>query len=53
MHSEIIENDFQIKGQGIKFMGTITPTRITGKWHLEVEQGIWQEYITLTLEKRI
>lgn len=54
MTSEINGNEFQIIGDGIKFMGAINSenTELTGQWLIQKENKNWTEFIILKLEKR-
>jgi hypothetical protein len=51
MTSSLIENNFKIKGDKIKFEGTINSknTEIVGKWFLQSEDNKWTESIDLKL----
>src|SRR6187551_235054 len=51
MTSSIIENNFKIEGDKIKFEGTIDNenSEIVGKWFLQGENNKWTEYIDLKL----
>lgn len=53
MTSEIINNDFQINGDGIKFSGTINDenSEVIGNWFLQADGKSWTEFISLKLEK--
>lgn len=53
MTSSIIDQNFKIAGDKIKFEGIINhdDTELTGKWFLE-ENGRWIEFIDLKLTKK-
>ena len=53
MLSSIINNEFNIEGNGLKFKGTINEknTRISGKWYIQTEKKEWIDFIDLLLEK--
>jgi len=53
MTSTITNNDFIIKGDRIKFKGTINNENsiIVGKWYLQTNDKTWQEFINIKLEK--
>ncbi len=52
--SSIIDNEFVIDGKGLKFKGSIneSDTLVVGKWFSESEDGIWNEFIELKLQKQ-
>lgn len=54
MTSQINDNDFQIYGVGIKFIGKFNTenSELVGKWLLQSEDKGWKEFIELRLEKR-
>lgn len=54
MHSSIVNNEFRIDGNGLKFTGTINEenTEITGKWYILAENEKWTDLIDLRLEKQ-
>ncbi|NDP26636.1 MAG: DUF1579 domain-containing protein [Flavobacterium sp.] len=54
MWSSIINNDFKIEGDGLKFTGTINEENliISGKWYIQTENKEWIEFIDLNLEKQ-
>jgi hypothetical protein len=54
MRSSIIDNEFKIEGEGLKFCGTINEgnTKIAGKWHIKADNGEWTDFIDLNLEKQ-
>ena len=54
MQSSIINNEFKIDGNGLKFTGTINVgnTEITGKWYIQAEDEKWTDFIDLRLEKQ-
>jgi hypothetical protein len=54
MKSSIINNEFDIQGEAIKFSGQINNeyTLITGKWFTQTQNGSWSEFIALRLEKQ-
>jgi hypothetical protein len=53
MLSTIINNEFKIEGNGLKFTGTIDEenTKISGKWYIKADNEEWTEFIELNLEK--
>ncbi len=55
MRSSIINNEFKIKGKGLKFNGKINyeSTIISGDWYLQTEDKKWTHFIDLQLEKII
>jgi hypothetical protein len=54
MRSSIINNEFKIEGNGLKFNGTINEenTKISGKWYIQTENEEWKDFIDLNLEKQ-
>ena len=54
MRSSINNNEFKIKGKGLKFQGTITKenTIISGNWYIQTENKKWTPFIDLKLEKK-
>ncbi|OAQ43648.1 hypothetical protein A5893_16980 [Pedobacter psychrophilus] len=54
MWSSIINNEFKIEGDGLKFIGTINEENsiIIGKWYIQTENTEWIEFIDLNLEKQ-
>lgn len=54
MQSSIINNEFKIDGNGLRFTGTINEenTEITGKWYIQAENEKWTDFIDLRLEKQ-
>jgi hypothetical protein len=54
MSGQIIDNEFLINGDGIKFAGIINNgnTEVAGKWFLQKEDNTWNEFIELKLEKQ-
>ena len=54
MTSSLVKNNFKIKGDKIKFEGTINDenTRIVGKWYLQADNEEWTEFIDLSLTKQ-
>lgn len=54
MIGEISDNDFRIKGDGIKFDGVVNDknSEIVGNWFLQEEDGSWTKFIDLKLEKQ-
>jgi hypothetical protein len=55
MLSTIINNEFKIEGNGLKFAGTINEenTKISGKWYIKADNKDWTEFIELNLEKKL
>ena len=53
MLSSIVNNEFKIEGNGLKFNGTINEenTKISGKWHMKDDNDKWTDFIDLHLEK--
>ncbi len=53
MTSSLTENDFKIKGEKIKFEGTIDDenTKLVGKWYLQADNKEWTDFIDLKLTK--
>lgn len=53
MTGSIINNEFNIESETLKFSGTINSqnTLITGKWYRQTEDKKWVELIELRLEK--
>lgn len=49
----LVKNDFKIKGDKLKFEGTLNEenTRLIGKWWLQTDNGEWTEFIDLKLTK--
>ena len=54
MTGQINGNDFQINGDGLKFVGTINneSTEVLGKWFIKLENNGWKEFIELKLVKQ-
>jgi hypothetical protein len=54
MTCSLIENDFKIKGDKIKFVGTINDesTKLSGKWSKKEDSGKWNGFIELELTKQ-
>jgi hypothetical protein len=54
MTSSIIENTFIIKGDKLKFEGSIndTNTTVNGTWYMQAEGTQWKGFIELTLTKK-
>lgn len=54
MRSSIINNEFRIEGNGLKFSGTINEenTKISGKWYIQTENEEWTDLIDLNLERQ-
>ncbi len=54
MTSSIIDNEFTIIGNGLKFKGTIDKhdTLVIGKWYSKGESETWNEFIELKLERQ-
>ena len=54
MTSSLVKNNFQIKGDKLKFEGTINEedTRIEGKWYLQADNEEWKEFIDINLTKQ-
>lgn len=54
MTSQITVDDFQINGDGIKFVGKFIKesTELVGKWFLQSADKSWNEFIELRLEKQ-
>lgn len=52
MRSSIINDEFRIEGNGLKFCGTINKenTNVSGKWYNQTENEEWAEFIDLNLE---
>jgi hypothetical protein len=55
MLGTIINNEFKIEGNGLKFNGTINEenTKISGKWYIKAANEEWAEFIDLNLEKQL
>ncbi len=55
MLSSIVNNEFKIEGNGLKFIGSINDenTEISGKWYNQAENEKWLEFINLRLEKHL
>jgi len=55
MQGSIINNEFKIEGNGLKFNGAINNenTKISGKWFTQTENGEWTDFIDLVLEKQL
>jgi len=55
MQGSIINHEFKIEGNGLKFNGTINEanTVISGKWFTKTENEEWIEFIDLHLEKQM
>ena len=55
MLSTIINNEFKIEGDGLKFNGTIDEenTEIIGKWYTKADNEEWADFIELKLEKQL
>ncbi|GGF13807.1 hypothetical protein [Flavobacterium limi] len=55
MRSSIINNEFRIEGNGLKFNGTINEenTKINGKWSIQTENEEWTDFIDLNLDKQL
>jgi hypothetical protein len=53
MCSSIINNEFKIEGNGLKFNGIINEenTKISGKWYIQIENEEWKDFIDLNLER--
>lgn len=54
MWGSIINNEFKIEGNGLKFNGTVNEenTKISGKWYIQTENKEWIDFIDLNLEKQ-
>lgn len=54
MRSSIINNEFKIKGKGLKFHGAFNEenTIINGNWYMLKENKKWKPFIELRLEKQ-
>lgn len=54
MISSIINNEFKINGEGLKFIGVINEenTKINGTWYLQMENEEWIDFIDLNLVKK-
>ncbi len=54
MQGEIIGNNFQINGEGLKFLGTINSenTEVVGNWLLQTDNKDWTKLIDLKLQKQ-
>ncbi|WP_293946811.1 MULTISPECIES: hypothetical protein [unclassified Sphingobacterium] len=53
MIGNLINNIFTIEGDGIKFNGQMDTdhSMLVGNWYLLSENGDWEQFITLKLEK--
>ena len=53
MLSSIVNNEFKIEGNGLKFNGTVNEenTKISGKWYMKDDNDKWTDFIDLHLEK--
>ena len=54
MTSSLTKNNFKIKGDRIKFEGTLNDenTRLVGKWYLQADNDEWTDFIDLDLTKQ-
>jgi hypothetical protein len=54
MKSSLIENEFTIDGDKIKFVGTIDDKNsvIIGKWFIQADNAEWNDFIELKLTKQ-
>lgn len=54
MKGSLINNDFKIEGDKLKFEGTLNDDNsiLAGKWYLQTEDNVWAEFIDLKLTKR-
>ena len=54
MTSSLTKNNFKIKGDKIKFEGTINNenTKLVGKWSLQADNDKWTDFIDLKLTKK-
>ncbi|OXB04494.1 DUF1579 family protein [Flavobacterium pectinovorum] len=54
MTSSLVKNEFNIEGKNLKFTGNINDhsTLITGNWYAQTQDGNWNDFIELKLEKQ-
>jgi hypothetical protein len=54
MTTSLLKNEFNIEGKNLKFIGNINDqnTLITGNWYTQSENGDWNDFIELKLEKQ-
>jgi hypothetical protein len=54
MTTSLLKNEFNIEGENLKFKGNINDqsTLITGNWYTQAENGDWNDFIELKLEKQ-
>ena len=55
MTCSLVDSDFNITGDQLKFEGTIGDKNenIIGKWYVQSENGEWAEFIDISLTKQI
>ncbi len=55
MRSSIINNEFKIEGNGLKYKGILNEenTLISGKWYVQSKNKKWEDFIELNLEKQL
>lgn len=54
MKGSLIDNDFKIEGDKLKFEGILNNDNsiLAGKWYMQTEENVWAEFIELKLTKQ-